>query len=467
MVLGVSPCQYREVPSSISFSGSGFLATYQLGVAQCLQSQAPWILQSAPCVLGASAGSLVAAAVVCQMSLPMIRDEMLNFAREMKAFTFGPLNPSINIFHWLEKILVQHLPHDAHQLASGRLVVGLTRMTDGEHVQVSDYRSKEDVIQALLCSCYVPGYCGLQPPSFRGEHYVDGGFTNMQPVLSRPCSQTLTVAPFSGEADICPDDSPCVLNMVVTGTMLKANLANSARIFNALYPLALETLEEAFCSGYKDALEFLVNHELIAFPTMNHIAHDNLYAQAPLILETMVGEEEEMAAGTKTTSPSETERNGNVSAFYKSHKLVSISVEILESVLLLNLLPYLRMLGSPAVALSYLLVPVILPVFLLLHGRRWLDSELAQWTWLSLKHFIWFFTNVCISTVKRNLRDRLGLVLLLVKLLHFEKELEKASQEMPAVSSSRPVPASSHSEDLHRSSLDPQRAKKKPGLRIM
>lgn len=68
MAPGVSSCYYREVPPSISFSGSGFLATYQLGVAQCLLTYTPWMLHTAPYVLGASAGSLVAAAVVCEMS---------------------------------------------------------------------------------------------------------------------------------------------------------------------------------------------------------------------------------------------------------------------------------------------------------------------------------------------------------------------------------------------------------------
>lgn len=69
MFPGVSTCDYSKVPQSISFSGSGFMATYQLGVAQCFVNYAPWLLRTAPCVLGASAGSLVAAAVVCEVSL--------------------------------------------------------------------------------------------------------------------------------------------------------------------------------------------------------------------------------------------------------------------------------------------------------------------------------------------------------------------------------------------------------------
>ncbi|XP_076022388.1 patatin-like phospholipase domain-containing protein 2 [Genypterus blacodes] len=228
-------CPRGEVPRSISFSGSGFLATYQLGVAQCLLTQTPWLLRTAPLVLGASAGSLVAAAVVCEISMVAIRDEMLLFAKQMKNFTLGPFNPSINVFHWIERVLKKHLPPDAHQLANGRLAVAMTRLTDGKHTVMSDFQSKEDVLQ----------------------HYLDGGFSRMQPYPTTLSIDTLTVSPFSGETDICPQDMPCLWEMVVTGATLKGNMANSCRIINALYPFTLETIEQAFHSGYKDAFCFL------------------------------------------------------------------------------------------------------------------------------------------------------------------------------------------------------------------
>lgn len=69
MAPGIFSYHHQDRPPSISFSGSGFMATYQLGVAQCLLNYAPWKIRSAPCILGASAGSLVAAAVVCEVSL--------------------------------------------------------------------------------------------------------------------------------------------------------------------------------------------------------------------------------------------------------------------------------------------------------------------------------------------------------------------------------------------------------------
>ncbi len=72
---------------------------------------------------------------------------MVNFAKQMKTFTLGPFNPSINVFHWLEFILYKNLPSNAHQLANGRLAVAMTRLADSKHIIITDFQSKEDVIQ--------------------------------------------------------------------------------------------------------------------------------------------------------------------------------------------------------------------------------------------------------------------------------------------------------------------------------
>lgn len=72
---------------------------------------------------------------------------MLHFAKQMKTFTLGPFNPSINVFHWLEHILCKYLPPDAHQLANGRLAVAMTRLIDGKHIVMSEFQSKDDVVQ--------------------------------------------------------------------------------------------------------------------------------------------------------------------------------------------------------------------------------------------------------------------------------------------------------------------------------
>lgn len=56
-------------PLSLSFSGCGFLAVYEIGVIRGLLADAPEILHSAQKVYGASSGSIIAAAVVCKLSL--------------------------------------------------------------------------------------------------------------------------------------------------------------------------------------------------------------------------------------------------------------------------------------------------------------------------------------------------------------------------------------------------------------
>uniref|UniRef100_A0A8C4VGH5 PNPLA domain-containing protein n=1 Tax=Gopherus evgoodei TaxID=1825980 RepID=A0A8C4VGH5_9SAUR len=167
---------------------SGFLALYQIGVVQSLLELAPEILKSASKVYGASAGSLIAAAVM-----------------DFNAMKGSEMNDLYN--NTITNNIIM-LPENSHQVASGRLHISLTRVMDGQNVMVSEFSSKEDLIQALICSCFVPIYCGFIPPSFRGVRYVDGGFTNLQ-----PCSDleaVITVSPFTGELDICPRDCPAI-----------------------------------------------------------------------------------------------------------------------------------------------------------------------------------------------------------------------------------------------------------------
>uniref|UniRef100_A0A3B3ZL04 PNPLA domain-containing protein n=1 Tax=Periophthalmus magnuspinnatus TaxID=409849 RepID=A0A3B3ZL04_9GOBI len=152
---------FLETPVSISFSGSGFMATYQLGVAQCFLNYAPWILKSAPHVFGASAGSLVAAAVSksCLNKIIEWLYLLLQAPKNTKTFHSQTKYQPIHI-------LRKYVPEDAHKLACGRLAVAMTRLEDGQHIIMTEYHSKDDV--ALLCSCYVPVYCGMTPPSFKG-----------------------------------------------------------------------------------------------------------------------------------------------------------------------------------------------------------------------------------------------------------------------------------------------------------
>lgn len=98
---------------------------------------------------------------------------------------------------------IQILPQDAHIKVSGKLHISLTRVRDGHNVIVSHFETREDLLQALLASAFIPFFSGFVPPKYHGVRYMDGGFSDNLPSLDE---NTITVSPFCGESDICPRD---------------------------------------------------------------------------------------------------------------------------------------------------------------------------------------------------------------------------------------------------------------------
>ncbi|XP_039197290.1 patatin-like phospholipase domain-containing protein 2 isoform X2 [Crotalus tigris] len=153
---------------SVSFAGCGFLGVYHIGVATCLQERAPRLLRDARCIYGASAGALAGAVLIGGGSLAQACADVLDLAKEARKRNLGPLHPSFNVMKIIRDGLYKNLPENCYKLLSGKLSISLTRVSDGENVLISNFNSKEEVVQALLCSSFVPIYCGLIPPSFRG-----------------------------------------------------------------------------------------------------------------------------------------------------------------------------------------------------------------------------------------------------------------------------------------------------------
>ncbi|KAM4570554.1 patatin-like phospholipase domain-containing protein 4 [Fundulus diaphanus] len=418
----LSSSHFRELPWDISFSGSGFLATYQLGVALCFLKYAPWILESAPHILGASAGSLVAAAVVCKINPTTIQDEIILFAKQAMAFPLGPLNPSVSVFHWLDSVLRKHLPSDAHHLSSGRLGVAVTRLTDGQHLILSEFQSKEDVVEALLCSCFVPGYCGFLPPRFKGVYYMDGGLSGLQPLLSEASSCTLTVCPFSGEADICPADPTCMMELVATGAVLKCNIANTFRILNSLCPVTLEAVEQAFHAGYKDTINFLQNNDvaLARVGSSVHQVSSNCNLANPMMdLKTSKVEEQEI---TNLRRALEEHRSMQMLNFTTSEPPGDSlhDFDTMKNVLMGNVATYLSMFGLPVRIFSHLLLPLVVSFYAVLQSRQRLKLLFKEvpravvWSWYFMRQFGNFFFGIIISSLRKLIKDRLIQIILLL-----------------------------------------------------
>ncbi len=158
---------------NLSLSGCGFLGIYHLGVISAFREHAPEVIQGK--IAGCSAGSLVAACAACDCCLGQMVSDVLEIALKARSRALGPLHPSFNIVEILKNGLRRILPVDAHKICSGRVFVSLTRWRDGKNFLVSQYDTREELIQALLCSSFVPCYSGFVPPKYKGvvsEHFL-------------------------------------------------------------------------------------------------------------------------------------------------------------------------------------------------------------------------------------------------------------------------------------------------------
>ncbi|KAJ8002466.1 hypothetical protein DPEC_G00159210 [Dallia pectoralis] len=247
---------------NLSFAGCGFLGIYHVGVASCLLEQCPTLVHNARHIYGASAGALTASALVTGASLGEAGASMITVAKEARKRFLGPMHPSFNLVKILRAMLFKILPPDSHHDASGRLGISLTRVADGENVLVTHFSSKEDLVQACVCSAYIPVYCGLIPPTLQGVRYVDGGISDNLPQYE--LKSTITVSPFSGESDICPRDrSTNMHELRFTNTSIQFTLTNLYRVSRALFPPDPQVMKNMCKQGYKDALHFLKNNGLL------------------------------------------------------------------------------------------------------------------------------------------------------------------------------------------------------------
>ncbi|XP_020838481.1 1-acylglycerol-3-phosphate O-acyltransferase PNPLA3 isoform X2 [Phascolarctos cinereus] len=180
----------------------------------------------------------------------------MDLVRSARKRNIGVLHPSFNLFTHIRDGLNEILPSNAHKLVSGKVVISLTRVSDGKNVLVSDFDSKEEIIDALVCSCFIPFYCGLIPPTFRGVRYVDGGVSNNVPLID--ASTTITISPFYGEHDICPKvKSTNFLHVNLTNMSFRLCSGNFYLAARALFPPEQKVLGEICLRGYLDALRFL------------------------------------------------------------------------------------------------------------------------------------------------------------------------------------------------------------------
>ncbi|KAM4619397.1 1-acylglycerol-3-phosphate O-acyltransferase Pnpla3-like isoform 1-T1 [Polymixia lowei] len=247
---------------NISFAGCGFSSVYYLGALSCILERVPRLVQDASKICGASSGCLVAASLVVGIPIENFCAHVMSTAIEARKNKLGIFQPTFNLLQIVRDSLLTNLPEDAHIHASGKLCVSLTRASDGKNVLVSEFDSRDELIQVLVCSCFFPVYCGLVPPSYRGVRYVDGALSNNMPLFEQ--RNTITVSPFSGESDICPREGTFNFLEVHYGNVsIQVNTGNVHRVYTSFCPPEPEMLAEICHNGYMDALHFLKENGLL------------------------------------------------------------------------------------------------------------------------------------------------------------------------------------------------------------
>ncbi|XP_063530602.1 1-acylglycerol-3-phosphate O-acyltransferase Pnpla3-like [Cydia strobilella] len=245
---------------NLSFAGCGFLGIYHVGVAVCFKKYAPHLLLGK--ISGASFGALSACCLLCDVPIGEITSDVLRVVGEARAGSLGPFSPSFNIQNVLLEGMDKYLPHDVHKIVSGKLHISLTRVYDGKNVIVSEFPTRQDLMQALLASCFVPVFSGMLPPRFHGIRYMDGGFSDNLPVLNE---DTITVSPFCGESDICPRDlSSQLFHVSIANTSIELSKQNINRFARILFPPKPEVLSNMCKQGFDDALRFLHRNNMIS-----------------------------------------------------------------------------------------------------------------------------------------------------------------------------------------------------------
>lgn len=225
-----------------SFSAAGHLFPYHLGVCDCLMEY-EYLTVNTP-LAGSSAGALVCAVVAGGLDMSDALKAAKEVAQDCRkngtAFRLGAV---------LRRIMEKYLPEDAHTKVNGRIRIAVTQLfRQPRGLIVDQFESREDLINALHTSCFIPGYFAPKPVTvFRDRACIDGGFTLFMPPTA--AEQTIRICAFFASAynikgvQISPDCNPS-----------ESRLTNQQLLSLAFSPGEDQDLDQMFQSGYDDAL---------------------------------------------------------------------------------------------------------------------------------------------------------------------------------------------------------------------
>ena len=168
---------FRSGLLGFGFSGGGFLFPWHLGVVTELQDAG--IITTKTPLSGASCGAIIVSCVHSRLNLHSLVKELMSFAEDCRTNgTAGRLRFVI------EHFMTANLSSDAHLKCGGKTHIQMTRVFPYlKVISVSEWTSKEDLVQAICCSCHIPAYNdGSLVFRYRGSLFIDGGALRHLPV---------------------------------------------------------------------------------------------------------------------------------------------------------------------------------------------------------------------------------------------------------------------------------------------
>merc|ERR1712179_713093 len=260
----------------LSFAGCGFTGVYHIGVASCLKLCAPQLLRNK--IGGSSSGAMCALALTCDVPLENVTRFVISLSMRAKENTLGPFSPSFQLSEIVRRHLDSVLPDNVAEIVSGKLFVSITRLKSMKNLLVSEFRDKNDVIEAIVASSFVPVMSGLKPPKFRGEYALDGIYSDALPRLG---DHTITVSPFKGDVSISPpEESRGHMSLPYgSGGSVHVSKHNVCKLKHSLIPPNIQNMK-SFCEqGFSDARRFLLSDDCPVNPFNREKIH--LHCELP------------------------------------------------------------------------------------------------------------------------------------------------------------------------------------------
>jgi len=161
----------RRFPyEEISFSASGWLYIFQLGVLHYLQQH--FDMKHVK-VYGTSGGAIVGCSLCCQYDNLRLASEVIK-AKQIQSDNFRKM---IEIAHnGCDRIC----PNDAHKMCNKRLTIFCSEIYKGvllKSINYNSYNKRQDVVNVLKATCCLPFFNGKMSYLYDNKWLIDGVFT--------------------------------------------------------------------------------------------------------------------------------------------------------------------------------------------------------------------------------------------------------------------------------------------------